>query len=460
MSTNKVVDSINMVQRIDRLPFNSYFVYLALVSGLGLFFDIYDIDTMSASIAPIKAIFHLNALFTTLTISMAFLGMFFGSIMSGSLADKYGRRRLFVITLTIIAIGSLLTAISTNLVELWIFRFITGFGIGGDIAVVWTYLTEMTPTKYRGTLMGIAMILGVLSLPAVGLTATHFISLYPVAGWRYVFLTGAIIAAVVLGIRYLAPESPRYYLIHNNQQKAEEILASIEARIERITGKKLPSYDTSQKYALTEYKAPLRELFSKGVAASTIVASVIWIFQTWGFYGFTAFLPLILIAKGYTIVHAIFYTAIGWAGGFLGPVLVTLIGERFERRYLLAIYAAVSAIFIFALAATPAGMVSLIIGFAFLVNIFIQAWAATLYTFVPEIFPARVRASGAGLANGLGRGFNVLGLLVIGVVLAGNPTSQLSFTAISWIICIIAILAFRIKTSGRPLEEITERAGS
>ncbi|MGC8696557.1 MAG: MFS transporter [Conexivisphaera sp.] len=452
-----VKDTIYMVQRIDRLPMNRFMVYLALVSGMGLFFDIYDIDTMSASIAPIKSIFNLNPLMTTLTISMAFIGMFFGSLISGTLADRYGRRRLFVITLSIIAIGSFLTAISTNLYELWIFRFITGFGIGGDMPVVWAYLTEMTPTKYRGRLMGIAMILGVLSLPTVGLTATYFVSTFPVNGWRYVFLTGALIALAVLAVRYFAPESPRYYLIHNNPKAADEVLSSIEKHIERIIGKPLPPYDKSEQYSLGVYKAPLRELFSKDAIRSTLLASVVWIFQTWGFYGFTAFLPLILIAKGYTLVHAIMFTAIGWAGGFLGPVIVTLVGERFQRKYLLTIYAALSALFIGLMAATPPHSPALVITTAFIVNIFIQAWAATLYSYVPEIFPARIRATGSGFANALGRGFNVVGLLAIGVALAGSPAAQLGFTAVSWIICIVAILALGYRTSGMILEEITER---
>jgi putative MFS transporter len=91
------------------------------------------------------------------------------------------------------------------------------------------------------------------------------------------------------------------------------------------------------------------------------------------------------------------------------------------------------------------------------VNIFIQAWAATLYIYVPEIFPARVRASGGGFANGLGRGFNVVGLLVIGVALAGIPIAQLSFTAVSWLVCLVIIAVWGIKTSRRTLEEITEK---
>lgn len=457
VEVRKVTDSIYMVQRIERLPFTIFFILIALVTGFGLFFDIFDIDTMSATIAVVKSLYHLNAFYTTLTIAMAFIGMFVGSLVSGYLADKFGRRSLFMITLAIIAIGSFLTALSTNIYEIWAFRFITGFGIGGDIPVVWAYLTEMSPSRYRGMMMGIAMIIGVASLPVVGILATYFISHFPVVGWRYVFIVGAVIAVLVWAARYYAPESPRYYLAHGNPQMAERILSEIENRVKKHIGKELPPYDTSKQYVLTEYRAPLRELFRKDVIAATTAASLLWIFQTWGFYGFTAFLPLILIARGVTLVHAILYTAIGWAGGILGPVVVAALGERFERRYALAIYAAGAAIFALALAFTPINLVPLILLFAFLVNLFIQAWAATLYTFVPELFPTRVRGTGGGFANAMGRGFNVIGLMVVGVALAGMPAAQLTFVALSWLACIIVLLVYRVKTSGKVLEEISEK---
>ncbi|MCL5679774.1 MAG: MFS transporter [Candidatus Marsarchaeota archaeon] len=453
----QIKDDLYIGQRIDRLPNTSYHLLLILVAGAGFFFDIFDIDTMSATAAVISKTFHMAALITTLTISMAFLGMFFGSIFSGRLADKYGRKRLFVITLLIIALGSFLTFLSTNVIELWFFRFITGFGIGGDLPVIWAYLGELSPSKFRGKYFGYAMIIGVLSLPVVGLSATALISAFPVYGWRYVFLLGALIAVVIWPLRAMAPESPRWYLSRGRKKEAEKVMTEIETAVHKRFHKPLPAYKRDIQYSIGEYKAPLSELFKKDVIGSTVVASVLWIFQTWGFYGFTAFLPLILIAKGYTLVHAIFFTAIGWTGGFLGPVLVSLISDRYQRKYLLGTYAIFAALFIFLMGLTPPHSAVEVILFAFLVNIFIQAWAATLYIYVPEIFPARVRASGGGLANGLGRGFNVVGLLIIGVALAGIPLAQLGFTAISWLVCVVVIMVWGIKTSKRALEDITEK---
>ena len=453
----QVKDDLYISQRIDRLPFTNYHLLLIIAAGAGFFFDIFDIDTMSVSAAVISKTFHMVPLITTLTIAMAFIGMFFGSILSGRLADKYGRKRLFVITLLIIALGSFLTFLSTSVAELWLFRFITGFGIGGDLPVIWAYLGELSPSKLRGKYVGYAMIIGVLSLPAVGLSGTALISTFPINGWRYVFLLGAVIALIVWPLRALAPESPRWYLSRNKKKEADAAMMSIEEAVHRRTHRPLPSYAKNVKYSIGEYKAPLSELFKKDIIGSTAVASLLWIFQTWGFYGFTAFLPLILIAKGYSLVHAIFFTAIGWVGGFLGPVLVSVISDRYQRKYLLTTYAFFAALFIFLMGLTPPNSAVEVVLLAFLVNIFIQAWAATLYIYVPEIFPARVRASGGGFANGLGRGFNVVGLLVIGVALAGIPIAQLSFTAVSWLVCLVIIAVWGIKTSRRALEDISER---
>jgi putative MFS transporter len=453
-----IPDEIYMVQRLDRMPFNIFFVYLALITGFGLFFDIYDIDTMSITAPIVAKLWHLTPLEVTLSIAWGFIGMFVGSLVSGRLADALGRRSLFMLTLAIIAIGALWSGLSPNLLNLWASRFVTGFGIGGDLPVVWAYLTEMSPTRYRGRLMGIAMIIGVASLPAVGLLASYFISTFGAAlGWRYVFLSAVVIAILVWVIRYFAPESPRYYLAHNMRDKAEEVMRHIEAYVERVTGKKLPPYDTSKKYMLGEYRAPLKEIFTRKYAIPTTTATLLWIFQTWGFYGFTAFLPLILIAKGFTFIHAIYYTAIGWVGGILGPIIIAAIGERFERKYALMLWAGLAALFMIVMGVTPITLPILIIISAFLVNTFIQAWATHLYAYVPELFPSRARATGGGFANAMGRGFNVIGLMVVGVLLAGLPLYQLTFTALSWIVCIIVLAILGTKTSGRVLEEISEK---
>jgi putative MFS transporter len=453
-----IPDDIYMVQRLDRMPFNRFFVYLAIIAGFGLFFDIYDINTMSVTAPVIGRLWHLTPLEVTLSIAWGFIGMFVGSLVSGRLADALGRRRLFMITLAIIAIGALWSGLSPNLLNLWASRFVTGFGIGGDLPVVWAYLTELSPTKYRGRLMGLAYMVGIISVPVVGLLASYFIPTFGLAwGWRYVFISAVIMAILVWVIRYFAPESPRYYLAHNMRDKAEEVMRSIETYVERVTGKKLPPYDTSKKYMLGEYRAPLKEIFTRKYAKPTTVSTLLWIFQTWGYYGFTAFLPIILIAKGFTLIHAIWYSAIGWVGSVIGPFIVAAIGERFERKYIMMLWAGLAALFMVVMGVTPITLPILIITSAFFASMFINAWGSTIYTYVPELFPSRARATGGGFANAMGRGFNVVGLMVVGVLLAGLPLYQMTFTALSWIACIIVLAILGTKTSGRVLEEISEK---
>ena len=461
MSATKggIADSTSIVQRIDRLPLTRYLVFVALVASTGYFFDIFDIDTISVTIAPIKHILSLTPLLTTLTIAMAFIGMFFGSILFGRWADKHGRKPMFTTTLLIIAIGSLLTffvSFQPNITTLWITRLITGFGIGGDLPIIWAYMGELVPTRYRGRYYGMAMIVGVLSIPAVSFLATGLLSV-SLNLWGYVFLVGAVIAIAIWPLRAIIPESPRWYLAHGYREKAEEGIREIETKVHATYKKPLPDYEKpATPYIISEEKTPVKDLFAKKLRARTASAILVWIFQTWAFYGFTAFLPLLLVAKGYTIVHATLFASIGYVGGFLGPVIVSFISDKFERKNLLIIYSALAGIFAVSLGFTPGGIVALVILMAFLVNIFEQAWATTLYAYIPELFPVRSRASGGGLANAFGRGFNVIGLLVIGVALTGSTAAQLSFVGLSWLGCVIVLALAGVATSRKTLEEITE----
>ncbi|MCL4399609.1 MFS transporter [Candidatus Parvarchaeota archaeon] len=457
-----VKDTSNIVQRIDRLPLTRYLFFVAMVAATGYFFDIFDIDTISVTIGAIKHVLTVTPLLTTLTIAMAFIGMFFGSIFFGRLGDKYGRKKIFTITLIIIALGSFLTflvSFAPSISGLWITRFITGFGIGGDLPVIWAYMGELIPTRYRGRYYGMSMIIGVLSIPAVSFFATYVLS-FSLYNWGYVFLVGAVVAFAVLPLRALVPESPRWYLSHGRHKEAEKSMRIIESKVRASYKKALPPYDRSVHYSILEEKTPLRDLFSKKLRVRTASASLLWIFQTWAFYGVAAFLPLILIAKGFTIVTAVFYASIGYTGGFLGPVTVAIVSDRFQRKNLLMFYAALAGILAVSLGLTPAGDLALLLVLAFLINLFMQAWASTLYAYVPELFPARSRASAGGLANGLGRGFNVVGLLVIGVALAASPAAQLSFVAISWFVCVAVLAVTGVKTSKITLEDISEKRAS
>ena len=452
MSDNgQEVDSLHIIERIERLPMTRVFYIIGIAAAVGYFFDIFDINTISAVAPALEKIFSMNSTYITITLSMGFIGMAIGSILSGRWSDIFGRKRLFTITLVIAAIGSLLTAIATNVYELWIFRLITGFGIGGDLPVIWAYMSEMIPSRLRGRFFGFAMVIGVLSVPATTYAAAYFLSL-SLFDWRYVFVLGAVIALAIYPIRLIAPESPRWYLSKGNLSAAEESIDSLEKKVKVEYGKELPAYDSATSYLINEVKFPVKELFNKKYRKSTTVASLAWIFQTWAFYGYGAFLPLILVAKGFSIVTSVEYAAIGFTGGFLGPLLVSFIGDRWQRKYQLILYGAVAGIGALALGLST--LASEVIISAFIVALAEQAWATMLYAYVPEIFPTDARSSGGGFANALGRGFNVIGLFVIGVALAGSSLAQLSFVAVSWFASAIVILVAGVLTTNMVLEDI------
>ncbi len=448
-------DSIHVVERIERLPLTRVFVIIGLAAAVGYFFDIFDINTISAVAPALEKIFNMNSTYITITLSMGFIGMAVGSILSGLWSDLLGRKRLFTITLIIAAAGSLLTAIATNVYELWIFRLITGFGIGGDLPVIWAYMSEMIPSKFRGRYYGIAMVVGVLSVPATTYASALFLSA-SYYDWRWVFVIGAVIALAIYPIRLLAPESPRWYLAKGDLTNASKTLEALEQRVKVEYGKELPPYDSSQSYTMSKVKFPIRELFTNKYRRSTTVAGLAWIFQTWAFYGYGAFLPLILVAKGFTIVHSVEYAALGFTGGFLGPVIVSLIGDRWQRKYLLVIYGVVAGIGALLLGVSTS-TIQVVIS-AFIVSLSEQAWATTLYSYVPEIFPTNARSAGGGFANALGRGFNVVGLFVVGVALAGSTFAQLSFVAASWLAAAIVIAVAGVFTTNVVLEDINKES--
>lgn len=445
-------DTSHIVERIERLPMTRVFVIVALVASIGYFFDIFDINTISSVAPALELLFHMNSVYITLTLSMGFIGMAIGSVLSGLWSDLFGRKKLFTITLIIAAAGSLLTAISTNVYELWAFRLITGFGIGGDLPVIWAYMSEMIPSKYRGRFFGWAMVIGVLSVPATTYASALFLSI-SYSDWRYIFVLGAVIAIAVYPIRIIAPESPRWYLAKGEYENAEKTMAKLEDTVRKQYGKELPPFDTKHTYALNKVKLPFKELFTPRYRKATVVSTLAWIFQTWAFYGYGAFLTLILVAKGFTIVNSVIYAAIGFTGGFLGPVLVSFIGDKWQRKYQLIVYGVV------------AGIGALILGFsvsatevviaAFIVALAEQAWATQLYAYVPEIFPTNARSTGGGVADAFGRGFNVVGLFAVGVVLAGSSLAQLSFVAASWIAAAIVIVVAGVLTTDKILEDIS-----
>lgn len=450
-----VEDKINMVERIDRLPFTRYMLLLAMVAAFGFFFDIFDLTTSAVTIPAVRVEMSLSAFQVTVALAAVFFGMFIGSIVSGYLADKIGRRKIFMVTLAIIAVGSILNAFSTNFLEFAAFRLITGFGIGGDLPVIWTIIAELFPSRLRGRLMGFEGVIGQAATPVI-----TFISLYllsaSLTNWRLIFLIGAAIALILIPLRSIFPESPRYYLAHGEYEKAEQSLSAIESRVEREYGKPLPVPKQSKVRIISQEKTPFRDIFGRDLLGRTILAVIAFVFGVIGSYVFAAFLPLILIAKGFTITKSLEYAVIGYAGGILGSAFEAYIGEKVQRRTLIVIYnlicAATAIIFAFSF------NVLLIVASAFIFYFFDQASGFTQIIYIPEVFPNKVRATASGFINSTGRLFVGITFVLLGALIGAiGGSAQLILVAIAWIISAGAFYAIRIKTNQRPVEDLTEK---
>jgi putative MFS transporter len=456
---SSVVDSLDMVQRIDRLPATKYFYIIAMVAGAGIFFDLFGINSLSFTIAAIRQVLKLSPMETSLTLVMVFIGMVFGSLIFGRLAESFGRKPMFRITVVIISVGSFLTFLGMfwpNLCYIWFSRLITGLGAGGNLPVIWSYAIELVPSRLRGRAFGVATLVGAAFTNLLGTFLAKFLLNISLKMWGYEFLAGALIAFIVLPLSGLIPESPRWYMSRGDIQAAEVVLIGIETRVQREYGKSLPTYERpATPYVMGVQKAPMRELFAPDLLRTTILMIFWFVTYTLAFYGWQSFYTIFIVAKGYSVTHTADLAFAASLFSPLGPIVGTYIADKLERRYQLMIYAGIMGSVVLVIAWAPA-LDPLILGLITINGLALSAWAIPMYTFVPEVFPARVRATGAGLSNACGRAANVIGVMVVGVVLAGTLTGQLIWIAANWSICIVIMAIMGFRTTGRALEEITE----
>jgi putative MFS transporter len=297
------------------------------------------------------------------------------------------------------------------------------------------------------------MVVADIAFPVVSLMAYAFTTVDPLLGWRYVFVLMAIIAGAVALARTSIPESPRYYLARGQKDLAEKALREIEGRTQRYCKKPLPEPDLSKKVSSLVQETRYRELFSRSYMRRTIAIGGMWAFYVFGFYGITAFLPLILVAKGFTIVRALLFSAVGYTGFIVGAALPSVIGERVQRGTAFNVFSLLAGACGIALALSTSDVQVIVL--SFLTSMFALCTYIPMISYTPELFPTRMRASASGWGYGMGRLASIIAIYIIGVGLAGNTFAQIAFPAVSFVIAISFMVVAGIKTSGVTLEDIS-----
>jgi len=441
----------SVAARLNRLPITRTHRAIVAIAGIGTFFDLFDIFLAGVLGTVLTEQFHLSRLALPAVLGSGFLGMFIGAIALGAFADRVGRRRAFLVTLGVYSVFTLAGAFATNATMLIVTRFAAGVGIGAEPPLVDAYLGEFLPPSQRGRYSAIAYTFGFLAVPVVGFLARILVPRAPlgVAGWRWLFVAGALGGAVVWVLRRHLPESPRWLESAGRLAEADVITCGLEA--EAASRHELPPPEVHD--APVTERPGIGALFARTYRRRTIVLCVFHLFQTVGYYGFGTLVPLVLAAKGFTVVHSLTYTSLVLLGYPVGSALSVTLVERFDRRWLIVAGAALMAVCGLGLGAAQTAAWIVIAGFSYTVvsNVFSNAF----HVFQAEIFPTFIRTTAAGTAYALSRlSSAAMPFVLLPVLQDRGATPMFIIVAVALLIVIADIGLFAPSTTGRSLEQV------
>ena len=438
-----------LLARLDRIPIWALpRTYLAII-GLGYFFVFFDIADIGYALPAITDQFGLTGsegVFVAVAVGL--VGYVVGSFTIGSLADRFGRYRMLIITMTLTAIGSFGDAAAQGLTSLIIFRFITGIGVGADLNLVSTYVSELAPAQVRGRTTVITFLVGIL-----GQTVTPFVALALVPnftyGWRLLFVIGGAIALLGLAARTVLPESPRWEVLHGRFDGADRTVTRMEkACVAR--GLQLPEPVDN---TVTQVSASWRALFAPPYTRRLIVLISMWFLWYIGNYGFLGDGTQLINDHGAPIAGSILYMCIGAAGYPVGALVVIALVDKLERRIVILSATVVWFVGMLLIGSFVNGAV--ISAGSFLAAVALGSYLQVAYTFTAESFPTRWRATGFALSDGIGHIGGAVGALLLPVVVR-----EWSFFGGFATIAVTGLLAGLVallgpRATGRRLEEIS-----
>lgn len=349
--------------------------------GVAWLFDAMDVGLLSFVIAALKGEWQLNSVQMGWIGSMSSIGMALGAIVFGILADRIGRKPVLLITLLLFSIGSIASAFAGGLAAFLLLRLVVGAGLGGELPVASTLVSESVVPEHRGR-----SVVLLESFWAAGWLLAALVAYFvmPLWGWRIALALTGLSGFYDLYLREGINESPQF------------------------TGRQ----------ARPRFWDNLRSIWQPAHLRATVMLWTVWFMVVFSYYGMFLWLPSVMVLKGYSLINSFAYVLIMTIAQLPGYFMAAWLIERWGRKRVLATF-----LFGTAVAALGFGLANsvatlLICGIA--LSFFnLGAWGA-LYAYSPEQYPANVRSSGSGLAAGVGRIGGIAGPLLVGSLIAGG----------------------------------------
>jgi putative MFS transporter len=444
--------AVNAGARLDRLPISSFHYRIFWLVGAGMFFDGYDLYIAGGVLAS-----TVQTKFSTVPqnlqfISLTFVGMTLGALVTGFVGDKMGRRFTYQINLLIFGLASLAAAFAQDMNQLIACRFVQGLGLGAEIVVGYSTLTEFVPPRTRGRWLSMMAFLVVAGFPVTALLGYLII---PAFGWRPMFIIAGIGSLVVWYLRKNLPESPRWLESQGRAAEAEALMQSIET--ESAGGGTLPPVvvpaPVPQVAAMDMLKPPLLQRLLVGCWVLITINTLI--------FGFVIFLPQFFLRQGLTITNSLAYTLVLSIGSLVGCAVGAYLSDAIGRRWSIIGASIVTIVSGYIYARFHAGAdpaIVLSVGFILIVAIYVQT-AILFGVYTPELFPTEIRLRANGICNTLGRGATVVSPFIVGSLMTSYQLPGVVWLMIGLVLVqIVVVWAWGVEPRNRGLEEVAGAA--
>ncbi|MCQ9677019.1 MFS transporter [Corynebacterium sp. BF-R-2] len=427
--------TISRTERLDRLPVTPKHKRLLFGSGIGWALDAMDVGLISFIMAALAVHWGITPTESSWLASVGFIGMALGATFGGLLADKFGRRHIFALTLLVYGLATGASALATGLTILIVLRFFIGLGLGAELPVASTLISEFAPLKVRGRMVVLLEAFWALGWILAAVIGTFVVGASE-SGWRWALALGMVPAVYALFVRLKLPESVRFLESQGLHEEAEEIVASFEAEVDDADIDR-----TTPPPTYSEEDVTATSIWSKSLRGRTLALWTIWFCVNLSYYGAFIWIPSLLVADGFSLVKSFSFTLIITLAQLPGYAAAAWLIEVWGRRSTLATFLVGSALS--AGLYGFAGSEAMIILAGCLLSFFnLGAWGA-LYAIGPELYPTALRGRGTGAAAGFGRLASILAPLIVPPLIAAAGTGWL-FVLFAAAFAIAAIAALSL----------------
>lgn len=439
--------AVNAGSRLDRLPISKFHYRIFWLVGAGMFFDGYDLYVAGGVLAS-----TIQTKFSTLPqnlqfLSLTFVGMTIGSFITGFVGDKYGRRFTYQVNLLVFGLASFAAAFAQDMNQLIVCRFVQGLGLGAEIVVGYSTLTEFVPPATRGRWLAFMAFLVVAGFPVTAILGYLII---PTWGWRPMFIIAGIGSLVVWYLRKNLPESPRWLEAQGRHAEAETLMKAIEKEVASTAGAlpaPKPAIATPQLSGAAMFKPPILQRLLVGSWCLITINTLI--------FGFVIFLPQFFLRQGLTISNSLGYTVVLASASLVGCAVGAYLSDSIGRRWSIIVGSVLTIVFGWIYArfnASSDPVTVLSVGAVLIVAIYIQT-ALLFGVYTPELFPTEIRLRANGICNTFGRAATVVSPFVVGYLMVHYALPGVVWLMIGLVVVqIVAVYLWGVEPAKRSLE--------